>query len=264
MLVLGLLLLLVFVGYYSATRDPVVVRYQVAFANWPAATRPLRVVQMSDIHVSWPDMPTTRLDRIVARVNALEPDLIVLTGDYHGGKIWDREIGDLDVTTRPLRNLHARLGVIAVRGNHDGPYWTPIVFGRLPITLLKNRWIDVGPIIVAGVDDLMGEFDPARAVAGAPSGKPLIMLAHEPDFFNYMSPRVDLLIAGHTHGGQIRFPLVGAVPTGSPFLDAHLRGVFRKDRRRMIVSSGIGTSIIPLRIGVPPEVVEITLGPVTR
>ena len=94
-----------------------------------------------------------------------------------------------------------------------------------------------------------------------PQGKPLIMLAHEPDLVQWAPSRVDLFIAGHTHGGQIKLPLLGAPTTGMTFLDKHLRSAFIVDGKRLIVSSGIGTSLIPLRIGVPPEVVEITLGP---
>lgn len=252
-------------GYYGATRDPVVVRYSVGLAKWPAGAPPLRIVQLSDIHVAWPDMSIERVAGIVEQVNALKPDLVVITGDFVGGKIWDRKVANLDEALVPLTKLRARYGIIAVRGNHDSSYWTPIVFARTPIRMLQNRWIAVGPITVAGVDDLSAWLNPVtgaqRAVAGAPADLPLIMLSHEPDFFQWLPKPVDLLIAGHTHGGQIVLPLLGTRSTGSRFTDRHLRGLFSEHGQQMIVSSGLGTSLVPLRIGVPPEVAVITLGP---
>lgn len=250
-------------GYAEATRQPVVVRHQFTIDDWPAGTPPMRIVQLSDIHYGWPDMPASRIARIVAQVNALEPDLILLSGDYMGGKVWDHDIGNMDDAIRPLRLLRARYGVIAVRGNHDGQYWTPIVFARTPIKLLQGRWARVGPIVVAGLDDLMTAVNPAHAaglaIKGAPAGVPVVVVAHEPDFFQWMPKRVALFVAGHTHGGQIVLPLLGH-RTISPYLDAHRRGVFREGGQTMLVSSGLGTSIVPLRIGVPPEIVEFTLG----
>ena len=265
LLIVGLGLALVVIGYAQAVSDPRVVQYRVALADWPAGTPPLRIVQMSDIHVAWPDMPVTRLARIVGQANALRPDLIVLTGDYSGGKVWDRRIGNLDTAIAPLRALRARYGVFAARGNHDGPYWTPIVFARTPIVLLQNRWVAAGPITLAGMDDITGPGEPSArtraTVAGAPADRPLVLIAHEPDFFRWVPPSVDLAIAGHTHGGQIKLPWFGAPTTGRAYLDAHLRGLFVEPGKAMVVSSGIGTSVVPLRIGVPPEIVVITLGP---
>jgi hypothetical protein len=265
--ILGLGVAVAAYGYREARRAPVIVRYAVSIAEWPVGTPPLRIVQMSDIHVAWPDMSVERLAGIVAQVNELKPDLVVLTGDYHGGKIWDRRIGNLDTSVLPLRKLRARYGVFAARGNHDGPYWAPMVFARTKIVLLQNRWVTAGPITLAGMDDLTGPGHPAlrtpAAVAGAPAGRPVVMIAHEPDFFQWVPQGVDLVVAGHTHGGQIKLPWFGAPTTGRPYLDKHLRGLFVEPGKQMVVSSGIGTSVIPIRIGVPPEIVEITLGPAT-
>ena len=254
-------------GYYGATRDPVIARYTVSLKNWPAGAPPLRIVQLSDIHFGWPDMPADRIARIVAQANALQPDIIVLTGDFQGGKVWDADIGNMDDAVRPLKALRARYGVFAVRGNHDGPYWTPRVFGRTPIHLLQDRWMMAGPVVIAGVDDLTTPIHPAimarAAVAGAPPGVPLILLGHEPDFFAHLPPRVDVFIAGHTHGGQIVLPLIGPVRGLDDYLKAHRRGWFREHGQQLIVSSGLGTSVVPMRIGVPPEIALITVGPVT-
>lgn len=254
-------------GLAEALRDPVVARYDVGIERWPAGTPPMRVVQISDLHVSWPDMPLDRVGRIVRQVNALQPDLVVLTGDYLGGKVWDPPGPSYDAVVQRLGGLRARYGVVAVRGNHDSYYWSPIVFGRSPIRLLTNQWVAAGPIIIAGADDMTGPFHPSvkerMAVAGAPADRPLIMLGHEPEFFNFLPQGADLMIAGHTHGAQIVLPLLG-YRSMSPYLDAHRRGLFEEHGQRMIVSSGVGTSIVPFRIGVPPEVALIVLGPATR
>ena len=248
-------------GYAEARRDPVVVRYDVTVAGLAPDAPPLRIVQLTDIHYHWIDMDGARLTRIVGQVNALDPDVIVLTGDYSGGKTWGAYDGALSKALPALQGLHARLGVVAVRGNHDGPRRTPRAFRAARMLLLVNRWVDLGPVVIAGVDDETGTPSPWGAAFGAPPGKPLIMAAHEPDLALWAPPRVDLFLAGHTHGGQIVLPLIGTRSTGSRFLDTHLRGLFRIGGIPLIVSSGVGTSIVPIRIGVPPEIVVVTLRP---
>jgi uncharacterized protein len=98
------------------------------------------------------------------------------------------------------------------------------------------------------------------AVRGAVAGRPVVVLSHEPDFFQYLPPRAALLIAGHTHGGQIMLPVVGTLSFGA-FIDAHRRGLFFEHGQALLVSSGLGTSLVPMRIGVPPEIVVLELVP---
>ncbi|HPU14657.1 MAG TPA: metallophosphoesterase [Polymorphobacter sp.] len=249
-------------GYAGARQQPRVVRYDVALPDWPAGQPPLRIVQLSDLHGSWLDMPPDRISGIVAQVNALHPDVIVLTGDYIGGKWFDWPHIRLEDFTDRLGKLRARYGVYAVVGNHDTRYWTRWAFDRVGIRTLINQRADIGPVTLAGVDDITNMTNtapPLRAtIAGASTAKPLLLLAHEPDFFLNRERAIDLIISGHTHGGQIKLPLIGARRLG-PFLDAHLRGNFFEDGRRLIVSSGLGTSIVPIRIGVRPEIVVITI-----
>lgn len=225
-------------------------------SGWTAP--PLKIVQVSDIHMGVPDMPATRVAALVAQVNALHPDLIALTGDYHGGKLIDGASGDLDDAVRPLARLRSRYGTFAVRGNHDEPYWSPRVLPRFRMTYLQNRHADAGPVIVAGVDDRStGMPDIAAALAGIAPGKPVIMLMHEPDGFAAVPPSVALTLAGHTHGGQVRLPLIGPLTTNTRL--GYVRGRYVVGGRTLIVSSGVGTSVIPARLGVPPEIVVVTL-----
>ncbi len=246
---------------FGALRTPSIVRYRIAL---PGLTQPLRVVQLSDSHASWIDMPPSRLVRIVAQMNALDPDVIVLTGDYRGGKIINRPHMALTDALMPFAALRARLGVYAVPGNHDYAAATRVQFGREGIRQIDGDWIDIGPVILAGSGSFASRVNPIQAffaaIAAAPPGKPMITLSHEPDMFQYVPRRSSVHISGHTHGGQIMLPLLGTRSL-SGYLDAHLRGVFREHGQVMVVSSGLGTSLIPIRIGVPPEIVEITLLP---
>lgn len=248
-------------GVAEALRTPVVVEYRVTLARWPAGQPPLRIVQLTDVHVSWPDMPPARLARIVAQANALRPDMTVLTGDYDGGKLIDRGGWPLSQKLKPLAGLRAPLGVHIVLGNHDQRYWSNWAFAKVGMRVLGNGVVDTGPVAVAGLHDMLHLGDPvagaARIAARAPIDKPLLLLAHEPDHFQWLPRQVDLLIAGHTHGGQLGW--LGARVL-SPFLRAHRRGQFAEGGKQMIVSSGIGTTFVPLRLGVPPEIVVITVG----
>ncbi len=235
---------------------PLVVAYDVAVPGWAAP--PLRIVQLSDLHFGVPDMPPARLAAIVDQANALHPDLIALTGDYHGGKWIDLDSGNLDDAIRPLARLRSRYGTFAVRGNHDEPYWTPRVLPRYRMTYLENAHAAAGPITVAGVDDLAtGAADVGRALTGIPAGRPVLLLMHEPDGFVRVPASVGLTLAGHTHGGQIRLPLLGTLLTNTTY--GYVRGRYAEGGRTLIVSSGIGTSSVPIRWGVPPEIVLVTI-----
>lgn len=250
---------IVWTAWREARRTPVVVRYDVAVPGWPAGQPPLRIVQLTDTHAGLPDMPVARLAAIVAQANALEPDLVVLTGDYQGAKWFGQDYRNLDVVVRPFRALRSRLGTYAVRGNHDDAYWSPKVIPRYRVTYLQNSHADAGPIVVAGVDDLSeGTPDVAAALAGIPADKPVLLLMHEPASFPQVPARVALTLAGHTHGGQLRLPLLDWL-TMDALTRRYARGLFVEDGRRLIVSSGVGTTALPLRLGVPPEIVVVTL-----
>ena len=252
-------LLCVWIGYLGAIQDPIVAHYRVAL---PGLVRPLRIIHLSDIHGSAWDMPEVRIARIVAQVNALHGDAVVITGDFHASKLWNPPMR-LEAALRPLQALRAPLGVWNVPGNHDDPYWTRWAMRRLGLNLLASASVDLGPVQLAGADDMILGRNPVaglhRAAARADPAKPLIAIAHEPDFFRTLPANVSLLLAGHTHGGQIS--LFG-LPRLRPHFEAHRRGWFGNARgQQMIVSAGLGTTFVPLRIGVPPEIVVVELVP---
>jgi predicted MPP superfamily phosphohydrolase len=261
-LVAGLVLALGWAGWLGAIRDPAVVRYRVELAG---LQRPLRMVHLSDLHGSNWDMPQVRLNRIMDQVNALHPDLVVVTGDFHASKIWDPPMR-MDDAVQPLTRLKAPLGVWSVPGNHDDPYWTRWVMRRFGLKLLAGDLVDVGPIQIVGSDDLILGRRPVQglwaAAARARPGKPLIALVHEPRLWTMLPANVDLLLAGHTHGGQIQ---VFGWPRFEKLDAKYIRGLFRNAAgQQMIVSAGVGTSIVPVRLGTHGEIVVVELQPPGR
>jgi predicted MPP superfamily phosphohydrolase len=248
-------------GVWSALQDPVVVRYRLPM---PGLKAPLRIVQLSDSHVSRIDMPPERLARVVAQMNALHPDLFLLTGDYVSGDPERWSAAETRAALAPFAALRAPLGVFAVLGNHDDPLRTLAGLAGGPVRLLVGQRADAGPVQIVGVDDI-ARGSPAveamrHAIRDAPKDKPLIVIVHRPTYVEWLQQRPVLMIAGHTHGGQIKLPIIGAWAIDS-FYATHQRGVFQEGRHRLLVSSGLGTTNLPVRIGVPPEIVELTLVP---
>ncbi len=263
----AVLLALAAYGYAEATATPQVVRYCVRAPGWHAA--PLTIALIADTHMDPLDMRPARLARIADQVSALHPDLILMAGDYLGRRVDAR----LPVSPReaiaPFARLHARLGVFAVLGNHDMgmrevetpglDYAVTSALARAGVHVLRNAAARIGDIWIAGVDDNeFGHPDVDRALAQVPPGAALIFVVHNPDLIASLpARRVALAVAGHTHGGQIApFGFVYRVPIHHP---EWLRGLASDRGMPLIVTSGVGTSHVPFRIGVPPEIVLIRL-----
>jgi predicted MPP superfamily phosphohydrolase len=158
------------------------------------------------------------------------------------------------------------LGSYAILGNHDNPAPTAKAFAHGPVRLLVDERIEIGPLQIVGADSIQRGSPAVEAmrhsIGKAKHGKPLLVIVHEPVFFTWLYPaRPVLMIAGHTHGGQVNLPLLGAIMLPTDFYRSHRRGVFREGVHTLLVSSGLGTTNLPIRIGVPPEIVELTLLP---
>lgn len=254
--------------YSVATRDPVVRRTSVEMPDWPAGAPPIRLALLTDIHVAGPDMPPSRLARIVKQVNRLRPDLILLAGDFVSDKrTATRRYAARDAIA-PLARLAAPLGVVTVLGNHDHWRGRDQIVAALRdarIRVLENDAFSLGPLSLGGVDDaFVDRDDTARAVAAMrnlPGSK--VILTHSPDIAPVIPPDVALLLAGHTHCGQIRLPIVGAISFMSDYGERYACGLANEGRLRVITSGGVGTSILPLRLGATPDLWLITLGPST-
>lgn len=258
-------LLLIGRGLWNASADPIVRTATVELADWPEGTPPMRVLLVSDTHVAGPDMPPERLAAIMRRFNKLKPDLILLAGDFHSGKTLATRHYSAAELTAPFAEAKAKYGVIAVLGNHD--YWfqpEPIAKGMKAagVTVLRNQAVRRGPLIVGGVDDEVTNHDNlARTYAAMDvlGPGPRILTTHSPDIVPDLPAPVDAVFAGHTHCGQIALPLVGALSYASAYGDRFACGDMIDGTQRLFVGAGLGTSILPLRYGVPPDVWLVTL-----
>jgi predicted MPP superfamily phosphohydrolase len=258
------------------TNRPVLTRLSVAIRNLPPAFAGLRVAFLTDTHHG-PGVPCGYLAGVVERTNALQPDLILLGGDYvQRRRGWRRLTRARDVDTKSAIDvvgpLRASLGVFAVLGNHDhrtNPALIRQALSTHGIVDLTNTGVWLcrrgARLRIAGVDDLRrGKPDLVAALAGVGADDACLLLSHNPDFVERLSdPRVDLVLSGHTHGGQIVLPWLGAPVTSSRFGQKYRAGLVQGPGARVYVSRGIGTVGLPLRVSCPPEIVLLTLTPAT-
>ena len=235
--------------------------------KWPPARPALRIAVISDLHVGAPHIDLAKVDRIVAEINRLKPDIVVILGDFVIHEVLFGEFVEPEYTAGRLKNLTAAYGVFAVLGNHDWWYGGPRVMRSLAdagIEVLENRAVRLilpdGAIWLAGIsDDMVGLADPVGTISPLPDGDPIIAISHSPAVFTKIPRRTVLTLAGHTHGGQVFFPLIGPlyIPGRSPLRYAY--GRIRENGNDMYVTAGIGTSILPIRFNMPPEIALITI-----
>jgi len=251
----------------------------------------LRLAVIADLHVCRPWMDVARVEGIVAGVNALKPDCVLLLGDYVAGHKLSRYAAPIAHRdwAGALGALRAPLGVHAVLGNHDwweddtvqqrrsGPTQAGLALANAGITLHQNTSVrlvkDTHAFWLAGLGDqwaflprddstdgaFVGVDDLHGTLGQVSDDAPVVLMVHEPDIFPDVPERVSLTVAGHTHGGQVRvFGYAPIVPSkyGSRYVYGHIV----EQGRNLIVSGGLGCSVIPVRFGAPPEIVLIELG----
>lgn len=253
-------------AYGEAVSDPVVREAQVALPGWPDGAPPVRAVLISDIHVAGPDMPPSRLRRIVRQIRALRPDLVLIAGDLVSDKRFATRRFPLAEAVAPLAGLRPRLGTFAVLGNHD--HWRDAAEARAAlraagVTVLDNAALHAGPLALGGIDDDFTDHDdlPTTLAALRSLPGPRLLLSHSPDPFATLPLDVPLMLAGHTHCGQIRLPFVGALSTMSRYGERYACGRVDEGGRTLIVGAGLGTSILPVRLGARPDMWLVILGP---
>jgi uncharacterized protein len=252
--------------YWTAARDPIVRETEVGLRGWPRGAAPVRAVLISDIHVAGPDMPPERLARIVGQINAMRPDIVLIAGDFVSDKRVATRTYPMAEAVAPLARLRARLGTFAVLGNHD--HWRNAAEARAAlqaagITLLSNDAARAGSLAIGGLDDdFTGHDDMRRTLAAMRRLRGArILLSHSPDPFATLADDVGLMLAGHTHCGQIRLPLIGAISYESRYGDRYGCGRVDERGRTLIVGAGLGTSVLPLRLGAVPDLWLLTIGP---
>jgi predicted MPP superfamily phosphohydrolase len=250
-------------GVWSAIRPVEVKRVSVRLKKLPGSLNGLRLVQLTDMHIGL-TIGRDFVEDVVRKVNALEPDIVAITGD-----LIDGSVEDLGAAVVPLGEIDARLGTFFVTGNHEyysgADSWLAFL-GTLDIRVLRNEHVELhkdGEVIhLAGVDDWTAHqfgnghgSDMARAMAGRDASKPVILLAHQPiQFDEARAHGVDLQISGHTHGGQI-FPFGLLTRLAQPFLS----GLHQRGDSQIYVSSGTGYWGPPMRIAAPAEITLIEL-----
>jgi len=245
----------------------VVNRQMLDVPAWPAPLSGLRVAFLSDLHIGSPHWNLDQLRVLVDRVNAEQPDLIVLGGDFQVNGVKFANHVPIEPIAAGLGRLRAPLGVISVLGNHDWYNGGERVRAALEangVTVLDGqaKRIDARGVsfCVFGMTDLeVRKVAPNEELAGALPGMPLVAVVHEPDVFAQMDSRAALTLAGHTHGGQVKLPLLGRLIVPSIYGERYVAGSVIEGGRHLFVTTGVGTSIWPVRFGVPPEIALLTL-----
>ena len=225
-----------------------------------------RIVLLADIHVAGPDMPPSRLTEIVAQVGQLEPDIVLFAGDFVSDKRTATRHYTVEEALAPLAKLPDSAVKLAVPGNHD--HWRDVeaieeALAQHRIGMLRNEVSNVGGLLVAGLDD---DFTGRAKLADIltqlePFGRQALFLSHSPDPFAQLPPGSGIMLAGHTHCGQIGWPWGGAPATMSDYGDRYACGVVRENGNTLVVSAGLGTSILPIRMFTKPEIWVIELVP---
>ena len=276
---IGLVLLAVFaigiglaaLGYANARADPIVREAYVPIDDWPSDARPLRVLALSDVHIAGPDMPPERVLRIAERLNRLGPDLILVAGDLISEKSVATRLYSEQEVAAPFAAFEAPFGMIVAPGNHD--YWVDLeamaaALERHGITVLRNAAVRRGPVRIGAVDDDYTGHDDIPATFAALDelsdefgSAPTIIVSHTPDIVPKLPRPVAAVLAGHTHCGQISLPIIGPLTTLSEYGDRFACGMIRDGQQMVFVGAGLGTSILPIRFGAPPDVWLISFGP---
>ena len=258
----GLVTATSYLAINDESQDPVIDRIPLAIRNLHPALEGLTIVQITDVHL-YPLTQPELVKKSVLMANELKPDLVVLTGDY----VWQ----DLEAIYElaPLfAGLDAKYGIFSILGNHD--YWLDAgvitrVMESAGLPVLINQGVSIqqgkGSIFVAGLDDgWSGNPDLDETLDGANSSEPEILLCHEPDLADRYSldGRVDVQLSGHTHGGQIRLPGIGAMVL--PYLGRKYDiGLYRVNEMLLYTNRGLGVISEPVRFNCPPEISQFIL-----
>ncbi len=264
---------------YASAIEPFELRethYALTPPGWPARQK-LSIGVVADLHAGGPNMGLERIRDVVDATNALKTDLIVLLGDYFATHRFVTEVVPHAAWAAELARLTAPLGVHAIFGNHD--WWhdirgTRAALAKVGIPVLENDAVQMGEpglgFWLAGLGDQLayrlgnrryrGVDDLPGTLARITNDDPVILLAHEPDIFTKVPARIALTLSGHTHGGQVRVPFLWPSWVPSSYGARFAYGHIVEGGRHLIVSGGLGTSGVPVRMGVPPEILRIDLG----
>jgi predicted MPP superfamily phosphohydrolase len=263
----------IWVGLNNAGSTPIVREANLHVEGLPKGSGSVRIALLSDIHLGNRAMTSERLAEIVDQVNVNKPDLILLAGDFVTGHDPEDALERAVNLTRPLKRLRAPLGVVAVLGNHD--HWTApgavrTALMKAGISVLENQAVRRGPFAIIGIGDRFSGYDdfPAALLAAQRIGGLPIVLTHSPDIVPNLPENQALILAGHTHCGQVVLPWIGPLLRYSPrnhwrrlYNPRYRCGVVREGKRVTIITAGVGSGTLPVRIGAMPDWWLVTLEP---
>jgi len=271
---------LLVLGFWAFVIEPnrlVVRNYEIKVRNWSAKLEDFKIVAISDIHGGSNFIDEAKIRQVVEKANQQDADIIVLLGDYVSQQNFDRRKLKMPMETIAdnLNGLRAKYGVYAVLGNHDGWYSIGKVrreLERVGLRVLENEAVSIEingeRLRIVGLPDSLSTNVPANKISNARQGLErlenkdgkVIVLTHNPDDIvsvtgnALVSQDFVLFLAGHTHGGQCRFPIIGAPIVPSMHRQKYVAGHVRDRDVDMFITTGIGTSLIPVRFRVPPEI----------
>lgn len=247
-------------GARAEAQSITITRNTLGLRQWPSVFEGMTVAFLTDLHCS-AITPPSYLAQVIEETNRLKPDLVLLGGDYvTAGTDYIRPVADV------LAKLKAPLGIYSVLGNHDhiaAPDTVRAALKRVGIVDVNNagHWITLGGerMRIAGIGDMWEDrVDLKAALSGATAEDAVILLSHNPDYSMQLTDaRVRLMLSGHTHGGQIVLPGIGAVVTNTSY--GLVSGLFPFETFQLYVSRGLGTVVTPLRYRCPPEIALLTL-----
>jgi uncharacterized protein len=242
-------------------------RHEVASALWPKGWPRLKIAVMSDLHASWPHVTAGRVERLVERVLALAPNIIFLPGDFISTHTYGARPVTPERVALALAPLAQAAPTLAVLGNHDhhiGRRRMREVLSAQGIAVLVNEVVEVDiggtAITIAGMDCMRtGLADPRKTFGSVGQDVPAILLSHVPDIFPKTPENIVLTVSGHTHGGQVRIPGLPPFVTMSRLPRHMAHGLHRLGERYLYVSAGVGSTGLPVRFGMPPEIALLEL-----
>jgi uncharacterized protein len=268
LLIVPAVMVVAFLGLWALWWEPsslTVVRRSVTVRPWHREHEGLKIAVISDLLVGSLYWDLDHFEEVVAAINAEHPDLLMILGDLVQGSPRGDSVQPESIADR-LAQVVAPLGRIAVLGNHDvwrGAWRVRRALESRGLRVLEDENVQIThrgkSFWVSGLADWWTQGNQLEAtLARIENDDPVIVIMHEPLLFEQMPARVSLTLAGHTHGGQVNLPIVGRLfPLGPEHRYAY--GLIDEGGKKLLVTSGIGTSILPVRFRVPPEIVILTV-----
>ncbi len=256
---------LVFVWSFCIEPRLIIIRnVSIEVPNWHNEHKGLKVAVLTDFHLGFGGMNRERLGKIIDLTNLQNPDLILLLGDYVN--VSYKNESKLSYLA-DFEKFKSKYGVFGVMGNHES--WQSLnkirnFLKKANVKILENDVqklrINKKSFWIAGIEDMLTGYPDLNYVMRQINDEnPVLLLSHNPDIFETASDKINLILAGHTHGGQIYLPFLVKKINPSRLGDRFLRGYLVKNNKHIFISSGLGTTIIPARFLVPPEIVILTL-----